>query len=111
MNIEVPYEFVEDALCNRFDICRERGWVSDAAEALWEQALELVEFCGLGSNCTSASLFVDNYCINGEFYSKDEWLEQNYPDEESEDVRQHLWEKFCEYECVLYNDEYACRKF
>ena len=105
MMIQVCSDFVIAALEERMKVCEERGWVSEAAEALWQQALDMVEACGIGENCTSPSYFVDNYCINGEFYSKEEWMTQNNTDEDEE------WRQFCEDECILYNEDFACRQF
>ena len=45
--INVSVEFVIDALQARYDEVKEL-WGCDASAALWEQALQLVEECGLG---------------------------------------------------------------
>ena len=61
--INVPVEFVIDALQARYDEVKDL-WGCDASASLWEQALQLVEDCGLGENVTSPSIHVDNYLIN-----------------------------------------------
>ena len=67
--INVPVEFAIDALQDRYDDVKDL-WGCDASASLWEQALQLVEECGLGENVTSPSIYVDNYLINGEFVAK-----------------------------------------
>lgn len=110
--INVPVEFVIDALQARYDDVKDR-WGNDASEALWEQALQLVEECGLGSNITSPSIYVDNYLVNGDFVSKDSdveyWLDSNQPngDLDIDDA----WQEYCQDNALIYNDEYACISF
>ena len=64
----VSVDFIIDALQARYDEVKE--WGGDAAHDLWQQALDVVEECGIGDNVTSPSIFVDNYLVNGEFVSK-----------------------------------------
>ena len=67
----VSIQFILDALQLRYDNVKEL-WGGDAAHELWEQALAMVEDCGIGDNVTSPSIFVDSYLINGEFVSKED---------------------------------------
>ena len=110
--INVPVEFVIDALQARYDEVKEM-WGCDASASLWEQALQLVEECGLGENVTSPSIYVDNYLINGEFVSKiadvEHWLDSNQPNG-ANDLHE-AWEEYCQDNALLYNDEYACLQF
>lgn len=126
--INVPVEFVIDALQYRYDDVKDQ-WGNDASVALWEQALELVKECGLGDNITSPSIYVDNYLINGEFVSKEDnvedWLHKtshsSYKDElelEGDEYDQWLddnfddfWNEYCQDNALIYNDEYACISF
>ncbi|AWD93265.1 hypothetical protein AB9_159 [Acinetobacter phage vB_AbaM_B9] len=114
--INVPVEFVIDALQARYDDVKDK-WSNDASEALWEQALQLVEECGLGSDITSSSAYVDNYLINGEFVSKesdfDEWTKdykESYDFSDSVEV-EAAWNEYCQDNALIYNDEYACLSF
>ena len=66
--IEVNVEFVIAALESRYDDVKGK-WGCQASHDLWDQALSLVEDCGLGT-CSSPSAYVDNYLINGEFVSR-----------------------------------------
>ena len=79
----VSIEFIIDALQARYDNVKDL-WGGEAANQLWEQALNMVEECGIGDNVTSPSIFVDNYLINGEFVSKEDdtqwWLDCEYED-------------------------------
>ena len=74
----VSIDFIIDALQARYDEVSGL-WASYAAHDLWQQALDVVQECGIGDNVTSPSIFVDNYLINGEFVSKEDdkqyWLD------------------------------------
>ena len=121
--VNVSIEFIIDALQARYDNVKE-VWGDKAAHQLWEQALNLIEECGIGDNVTSPSIFVDNYLINGEFVSKEDdsqyWLdceysdlsedEQEYYDSEGEYTEQK-WQEYCSENAMLYNEEYACLGF
>lgn len=126
--IQVPVEFVIDALQTRYDDVKDK-WGCDASTALWEQALNLVEECGLSSSTTSPSIYVDNYLINGEFISKqdnvEDWLHKtsyegsfeqlNYEGDEFDqwlhDNFNDFWIEYCSNNALIYNDEYACIQF
>ena len=96
----------------------------EAASELWEQALSMVEDCGIGDNVTSPSIFVDNYLINGEFVSKEDdkqhWLDSEY-ETLSEDDKQvyeceaeyieQKWQEYVTNNACLCNDNYACLSF
>ena len=119
----VSIEFIIDALQARYENVKDL-WGGEAANQLWEQALNMVEECGIGDNVTSPSIFVDNYLINGEFVSKDDdlqmWLDCEYDDlseddkecyECEEEYIEQKWEEYCSENAMLYNDEYACLSF
>lgn len=135
--INVPVEFVIDALQARYDDVKDL-WGCSASASLWEQALQLVEECGLGSNITSPSIYVDNYLINGNFTSKkddkDYWIAEtslddqittlidqvyNETDQEKIENLQNLiddlvtdaWNEYCQDNALIYNHEYACLSF
>ena len=119
---EVSIQFIIDALQSRYDNVSNL-WGGEAAHELWEQALAMVEDCGIGDNVTSPSIFVDNYLINGEFVSKDDkkhWLDCEY-DGLSDDDKLHYeceaeyieqkWNEYVTNNACLYNDDYACLGF
>ena len=119
----VSIDFIIDALQARYDNVKEL-WGGEASQQLWEQALNMVEECGIGDNVTSPSIFVDNYLINGEFVSKDDdlqmWLDCEYEDLSEDDKEyyecevdyiEQKWQEYCSENAVLYNDEYACLSF
>ena len=122
-NFEVSIQFIIDALQARYNNVKDL-WGGEAAKQLWEQALGMVEECGLGDNVTSPSIFVDNYLINGEFVSKEDdlqwWLDceydylsdydKEYYECEAEYIEQK-WQEYCSKNAMLYNDEYACLSF
>ena len=119
----VSIQFIIDALQARYDNVKEL-WGGEAAHQLWEQALVMVEECGIGDNVTSPSIFVDNYLVNGEFVSKEDdkqsWLDCEY-DDLSEDDKLHYeceaeyieqkWQDYVTNNACLYNDNYACLSF
>ena len=119
----VSLDFIIDALQERYDNVKEL-WGGEAAHQLWEQALNMVEECGIGDNVTSPSIFVDNYLINGEFVSKEDDLQywsyceyydlSDYDKEYYEceaDYIEQKWQEYCSENALLYNDEYACLSF
>lgn len=120
---EVSIQFIIDALQSRYDNVKEL-WGDDVAHELWEQALSMVEECGIGDNVTSPSIFVDNYLINGEFVSKEDdkqwWLNCEYDDLSDYDKQvyeceaeyiEQKWQEYCSENAMLYNDEHACLSF
>ena len=110
---EVSIQFIIDALQSRYDNVS-KLWGGEAAHELWEQALSMVEECGIGDNVTSPSIFVDNYLINGEFVSKEDdknyWLDCEYGDL-SDDEIDEKWYEYAINNACLYNDDYACLSF
>ena len=120
---EVSIQFIIDALQARYDNVKEL-WGGEASSELWEQALSMVEECGIGENVTSPSTFVDNYLVNGEFVSKEDdlqyWLDCEYDDlsecdkeyyECDEEYIEQKWQEYCSENAMLYNDNYACLNF
>ena len=120
---EVSIQFIIDALQARYDNVKE-SLGGDAASELWEQALSMVEDCGIGENVTSPADFVDNYLINGEFVSKEDdkqyWLDCEYDDLSEDDKEfyeceaeyiEQEWKEYCENNACLYNDNYACLSY
>lgn len=100
--VSIPMSDYIELLEERFKTAPQ-DWHSEAADSLWPQYIELIEDAGPGQN-TSPSYVVDNYLINGEFVSKEDWSE-SYP----EAYRRHQgnWEQFCENEALIYNDLHA----
>ena len=119
----VSVDFIIDALQARYDNVKDL-WGGDASHQLWEQALNMVEECGIGDNVTSSSIFVDNYLINGEFVSKEDdlqtWLDCEYDGLSDDDKEvyeceaeyiEQKWLEYCSENTMLYDDEYACLSF
>ena len=119
----VSIQFIIDALQSRYDNVKDL-WGGEAANQLWEQALAMVEDCGIGDNVTSPSIFVDNYLINGEFVSKEDdkkyWLDceyENLSDDDKEfyeceaEYIEQKWDEYVTNNACLYNDDYACLSF
>ena len=110
---EVTARFIIDALKSRYDEVSGL-WASYAAHDLWEQALAMVEECGIGDNVTSPSIFVDNYLINGEFVSKEDdaqwWLDYDSNNLSEKEIDEK-WLEYCKNNACLYNKNYACITF
>ena len=120
---EVSIQFIIDALQARYDNVKDL-WGGEASQELWEQALSMVEECGIGDNVTSPSIFVDNYLVGGEFVSKEDdkqhWLDCDYETLSDDDKEfyeceaEYIEQKWGEYvtnNACLYNDNYACLSF
>ena len=120
---EVSIQFIIDALQSRYDNVKEL-WGGEASQELWEQALAMVEDCGIGDNVTSPSIFVDNYLINGEFVSKEDdkqyWLGCEYETLSDDDKEfyeceveyiEQKWDEYVTNNACLYNGNYACLSF
>ena len=119
----VSIDFIIDALQLRYDNVKEL-WGCDAAHKLWEQALSMVEDCGIDDKVTSPSIFVDSYLINGEFVSKEDdkkhWLDCEYENLSDDDKLfyeceaeyiEQKWDEYVTNNACLYNDNYACLSF
>ena len=120
---EVSIQFIIDALQARYDNVKDL-WGGEASKQLWEQALQMVEECGIGDNVTSPSIFVDNYLINGEFVSKEDdkkdWLDCDYETLSDDDKKfyeceaeyiEQKWDEYVTNNACLCNGNYACLGF
>ena len=110
----VSIDFITAALDARFEDKKDL-WGNTASIDLWDNILDMITDCGIGEGCNSPSEFVDNYLINGEFITRD-GLSANdarsYGIELDDDgtVSDEAWSTFCD-ECVVSNNDYACRQF
>ena len=120
---EVSIQFIIDALQSRYNNVKDL-WGGEASQELWEQALSMVEECGIGDNVTSPSIFVDNYLVGGEFVSKEDdkqhWLDCDYETLSDDDKEfyeceaeyiEQKWNEYVTNNACLYNDNYACLSF
>lgn len=103
--IQIPVEDYLDMLENRFEVCKQRGWVGEAEESLFPQFLDIIEDAGVDPEYSSPSVVVDNYCVNGEFISREDF--EKHPDlypyyEDWDDVQDNAF---------ISNDEFACMQF
>ena len=119
--IEVNVDFVIDALEMRYNDVKDQ-WGCEASHDLWQQALDLVRECGF--SCSSASEYVDNYLINGEFVSRSEFYISDCASYGIEldcdqvtieggsyvELTHEQWEQVTQ-DALIYNDEHACLQF
>lgn len=105
MYIQIPVDYYLDLLNDRFGVCEKRGWVGDAQRELWPQVLDLISEVGVAPEHSDPSYVVDNYCVNGEFISREDFEENPdwYPSySDWDDVRDNA---------LVSNDDYACMQF
>ena len=103
--VEILMDDYIQLLEDRFEVCEARGWVGNAARILFPQILDLISEVGVDPENSSPSIVVDNYCINGEFISREDF-EANpdwYPSyEDWNDVQDNA---------LVSNNMYACMQF
>lgn len=103
--VEILMDDYIQLLEERFEVCEARGWVGDAQRELFPQVLDLISEVGVDPEKSSPSYVVDNYCVNGEFISREDFEEN--PDwyssyDDWDDVRDNA---------LFSNDDYACMQF
>lgn len=103
--IQIPVEDYLEMLEQRFEVCKQRGWVGEAQEELFPQFFGLIGEVGFDPENSSPSIVVNNYCVNGEFISREDF-EANpdwYPSyDDWSDVQDNA---------LVSNDDYACMQF
>lgn len=101
--VSIPMEDYIEILRDRYQMHKE--WQTEGNRALLDQYLDLIADSGLGSE-TSPSVVMDNYMVNGEIVSKNEFTATGNYSNKFEEYDGN-WEDFCENEGVIYNDEYC----
>jgi len=110
----ISINFIIAALEARFEDVKDI-WGNEASLALWDQVLDMVEEYGISENTSSASEFVDNYLINGEFVTREGLNKQDATScgielDDDGTVSDDEWQYLCD-NAVVYNGEYACIRF
>ena len=115
---QVSSDFIVEAIETFFDmrVTNCPDWVNDARLSLKDAMIDLCAECGVGDNTPSS--IVDNFLINGDFVSREDWeeaqgfdIDAETDEEEAQEIKNEAWQKFCQDECILHNDDYACRSF
>jgi hypothetical protein len=107
MEIVVSDDFVREALQARFDQVS-GSWVSEAAEDLWEEYLDHISMCDELLDDATPMTIVDNYLVNGEFHSWEDFFEDEYEDD---DELEELKDKYIDRgNYIVYNDDYVMVK-
>lgn len=101
---EIDIDTYCDLLRDRYNECG--SWHSDAADSLFENLLDIISECGVPRENASPMYIVDNYLVNGEFVSR----EQFENDPEYYHGSYQSWEDVCD-NAFIYNDNYACLQF
>lgn len=89
----------------RFEVCESRNWVGDAERELFPLVLDLISEVGVDPEKSAPSYLVDNFCVNGEFISREEFEE--HPDWYSS---YDDWDEVCD-NALVSTDDYACMSF
>ncbi len=98
----IPMGIYQDILCRRF-VEAQSWWGTKKTEALWGQFLYLVEKHGIAPNDSDPHTVVDNYVVNSEIVSREDYENNRYP------IRLFGCESFedlCE-KSIIHNNEYA----
>lgn len=81
--------FIYDALWTRFEYCKTCGRSDSRFDNIFEQYATCIAECGLGDNKeVTASVIVDNWCINGRGDTYKGRLYDRYHLRENEDKRE-----------------------
>lgn len=84
------------------------NWKGAADRALFPLLLKLIEDTGVDPEHSDPSEIVDNFLVNGEMVYREDWdryYSRVYNKYDGD------WEEFCENECLLYDNMYACIQF
>lgn len=103
---EIPMYLYIELLDDRYNFVRDKfGWGDSATDSLWPDLMEYIEQVGVPADNADPKYIVDNYCVNGEFISREDFEENldwysSY--EDWDEVRENA---------LISNDEYACMRF
>lgn len=107
MIIEIDIEDYIDMLEDRWDNVPE-SWHNELADGLHDELMDFIRECPPNAKYANPSYIIDNYFVNGEFYSKEE-ISELYELESEEDINSK-WEELCE-DSLFYNDKFCCKQF
>lgn len=107
MTVEIDIEDYIDMLESRWnDVVG--IWGGEEAEGLHNELMDLIRDSPPSPENANPSYIIDNYFINGYFYSKEAMIADNGLTDENEiDER---WKELCE-DALISNDKYLCRQF
>lgn len=89
----------------RFEVCESCNWVGDAERELFPLVLDLISEVGVDPEKSAPSYVVDNFCVNGEFISREDFEE--HPDWYSS---YDDWDEVRD-DALVSTDDYACMSF
>lgn len=103
---QIPMHIYIDLLDDRYNFVRDHfHWGNEASDALLPQLMEFIEEVGVSPENSDPKFVIDNYCINGEFISREQFEEN--PDfyssyEDWDEVRE---------DAIFSDNHYACMRF
>ncbi|MCM1260569.1 MAG: hypothetical protein NC222_06400 [Staphylococcus sp.] len=103
-SVTIDIEDYIDSLSERIDEAINR-WGGEEHEELKEQFLDYCREVFDGQQVPSVSVVADNWVVNGEFISKDEWAESY---DKAFKQYEGNWEEFCQNEGIIYDDRFCC---
>lgn len=107
MNVEIDIEDYIDMLESRWNSVVDT-WYSEEVKGLHDELIDLIRDCPPPPQNANPSYIIDNFFINGYFYSKEIMIaDEGLTDEDEINER---WEKLCE-DALISNDKYLCRRF
>ena len=104
---EIPMYIYISLLDDRYNFVRDKfGWGDSATDSLWPALIEYIEELGVPAENADPKYIVDNYCVNGNFISREDFD----ADPDSYLYYGNTWQDICD-NALIYNDEYACMQF
>lgn len=103
--VEILMEDYLQLLEERFEVCEARNWVGDAERELFPLVLDLISEVGVDPKKSAPSYVVDNFCVNGQFISREKF--EKHPEwyssyDDWDEVRDNA---------LVSTDDYACMSF
>lgn len=103
--VQISMDDYLQLLEDRFEVCDDRGWVGDAARELFPLVLDLISEVGVDPKNSAPSYVVDNFVINGDFISREEFEEHPNLYSSYDD-----WDEVRD-DALVSTDDYACMSF
>lgn len=104
--VKVSLSDYSDMLENRF-VYAQNWWGSEGTESLWYLVKDLILESApyMDSDKTSPHYLVDNYVVNSEIVSREEFEDENYYISNRD--KYETFEEYAENEATLWNEDFA----
>ena len=98
----IPMDIYIDMLDDRFGQAQE-WWGTPKTKALWGEYLELIKRVGIAPNDSDPKVVVDNYVVNSEIVSREDFKEGRFP---AYCTECQTFEDLCK-KAIIHNKDYA----